>query len=546
MKSLYYENQGRNTFLVYEVGADDEIDTMSLGMLTNNTINGIATIVFTQMDDKKFLKFNVSAKVSIKQFFAGTVNKRRIVGVFSGIVNAMLSAEDYMLDSDFILDLDYIFTDVSTCKTELICLPLIKKVHDKVDLGAFFRNIMFSTQFDQTENCDYIAKIINHLNAAPLLVLSDFKKLLEDIELQKDSTTNNSQVKSHSIANASNRVNTISKQPSLVSNIDKNSDITHTVKDTIINKFKQSEPTIQPSVQNNKEFSVPSSVQAQSSAQNTKKATSKEDKISLFYLMQHYSKETAAAYKAQKKSNEAVTLNATTVEKKSKKFEKVKKSNASSKNNEVSSFTIPNKSNEVDFAVPRENFQTPAPVNSVANSNVKINNQAAPQIKFVQQPAVTQAVSKPQPQLVNPAASPAYAPRETFQSMNISFGETTVLSAGGAIGETTVLAMGQGQKPTILPHLIRIKNNEKISLDKPVFRVGKERSYVDYFIGDNTAISRSHANFITRDETFFVMDTNSTNHTFLNGQMIKSNEEVPLVNGDIVRLAQEDFEFKLY
>lgn len=40
-----------------------------------------------------------------------------------------------------------------------------------------------------------------------------------------------------------------------------------------------------------------------------------------------------------------------------------------------------------------------------------------------------------------------------------------------------------------------MKNNEKIKLVKPVFRIGKEKSYVDYFIGDNTTVSRSHARY---------------------------------------------------
>lgn len=31
-----YENQGINTYLVYEIDKSDEIDSMSLGMLTNN------------------------------------------------------------------------------------------------------------------------------------------------------------------------------------------------------------------------------------------------------------------------------------------------------------------------------------------------------------------------------------------------------------------------------------------------------------------------------------------------------------------------------
>lgn len=59
-----YENQGTNTFLVYEIREDDVLDTMSLGMLTNNQIEGFAQTLFTQMDDEKYVKYNVSAKVT--------------------------------------------------------------------------------------------------------------------------------------------------------------------------------------------------------------------------------------------------------------------------------------------------------------------------------------------------------------------------------------------------------------------------------------------------------------------------------------------------
>ena len=94
--------------------------------------------------------------------------------------------------------------------------------------------------------------------------------------------------------------------------------------------------------------------------------------------------------------------------------------------------------------------------------------------------------------------------------------------------------------------MLRLKNNERVQINKPVFRIGKERSYVDYFIADNSAISRSHANVITKEGEFFVVDTNSTNHTYVNGNMIQSSTEVKLNHGDKVRLANEDFEFKFF
>ena len=94
-----FENQATITYLVYEIGENDVIDSMSLGMLTNNRISGLIPAVFTQMDSTRYIKYNISSKVSVKQFFEGQVNKRRLIGVFNGIVDAMLSAEDYMIDT---------------------------------------------------------------------------------------------------------------------------------------------------------------------------------------------------------------------------------------------------------------------------------------------------------------------------------------------------------------------------------------------------------------------------------------------------------------
>lgn len=109
--SFSFENQGTNTYLVYEIGAEDVLDTMSLGMLTNNAIPGLAAASFMQMDTAQYIKYNVSAKVSVSQLFSGAVNKKRLIGVFSGIVDAMLSAEEYMLDpNNLVLDLDYVIT----------------------------------------------------------------------------------------------------------------------------------------------------------------------------------------------------------------------------------------------------------------------------------------------------------------------------------------------------------------------------------------------------------------------------------------------------
>lgn len=86
---------------------------------------------------------------------------------------------------------------------------------------------------------------------------------------------------------------------------------------------------------------------------------------------------------------------------------------------------------------------------------------------------------------------------------------------------------------------------ERISITKNSFYIGKERSFVDYFIADNPAISRSHANIITKNGEYYIVDTNSTNHTFINGEMIPSGVEIKLESGCEIMLANEKFDFQI-
>lgn len=95
------------------------------------------------------------------------------------------------------------------------------------------------------------------------------------------------------------------------------------------------------------------------------------------------------------------------------------------------------------------------------------------------------------------------------------------------------------------PTLFRILTEETISINKPVFRLGKERSYVDYFVANNNAVSRSHADIITRGNKYFVKDLNSTNRTYINNQELPIHMEVEIYDGDRLRLGNEEFIFNV-
>lgn len=103
---------------------------------------------------------------------------------------------------------------------------------------------------------------------------------------------------------------------------------------------------------------------------------------------------------------------------------------------------------------------------------------------------------------------------------------------------------GNSNAPAVhFASLKRVSTNETVYVNKPVFRIGKEKSYVDYFVADNNAVSRSHADIINRNGQYFIYDHNSQNHTYVNGKMIPIYSETAIADGDELRLANETFIF---
>lgn len=142
----------------------------------------------------------------------------------------------------------------------------------------------------------------------------------------------------------------------------------------------------------------------------------------------------------------------------------------------------------------------------------------------------------PQMNPQQPMAPPQ--PQNNIQQTTVnSVGETTVLS-NNAVGETTVL--GAISSPF---SMVRKKSGEQISINKASFVIGKDTT-ADYCINGNTSISRNHAKIVVKNGQCFVTDMRSTNGTFVNGSRVAPNQEVAVKSGDIIRLSDEEFEFR--
>lgn len=123
---------------------------------------------------------------------------------------------------------------------------------------------------------------------------------------------------------------------------------------------------------------------------------------------------------------------------------------------------------------------------------------------------------------------------------NEIYGETTVFSQN--TDETVVLRQEEKKQQA---YLIRKRTGEKITITEKEFVLGKDPSQTDYCLTGNSAISRSHAVILQKETEYAVSDKNATNGTFVNGEKVAAFQKASLKDGDIIRLADEDFEFRI-
>lgn len=85
----------------------------------------------------------------------------------------------------------------------------------------------------------------------------------------------------------------------------------------------------------------------------------------------------------------------------------------------------------------------------------------------------------------------------------------------------------------------------EIEVTKDEFIIGKKPELCDGVISFNKMISRSHCKINKRGNQFVITDLQSANGTYVNRVRLQPNQPHPINNGDVVRLANSDFQVSI-
>lgn len=500
-----YETQGAATFLVYQKQPQDVIDTMTMGMISNNKIEGVLPFIYMQIDHDTFFKYNVSSQNTLKQYFSGVVTKKRFLKVIESLLNCFILSEEYMLEaSSVVLDSEYIFVNPNISEASVVVLPVVNAAESSVE--GFMRNLVFSTQFDQSEDCSYIAALINFLNSNQFFSLHKFKDLVQDLLQEKE--------KAQSVKNDYKKVET-----AIPRTIEK-SNISFTEVEKVVPQVFVTQKEENGQQQLETVITFPQEVSPQPQNVIVDIPNSKKEKKSLFAKKE---KETTQLKQAKTglpapPPFTAGVPNTSVKNPPEPKPQKEKKSLFGRKEAKE-----PVKKKTSTMAIP--GMQMPGK-QSLEENDILENNSKSQELK-------KQTVIPVQDVQMKKHAVQMQDFGETVDLRSFSEG-TTVLTG------TTVLVNPVSEKKFFLK---RMQTREVFELKAQVSKVGKDAYKNEICIQGNSAVSREHAVFYKESDKIFIEDLKSTNGTYLNGARlqpgIRSN---PLMNGDIVRLGDEDLE----
>lgn len=116
---------------------------------------------------------------------------------------------------------------------------------------------------------------------------------------------------------------------------------------------------------------------------------------------------------------------------------------------------------------------------------------------------------------------------------------------GGSVTEYSDVSKTPGKTTTAVRMRIVALNapmRVEIEVTKDEFVLGKKQGVVDGVISFNKMISRSHCKVVRTGNQYAIVDLQSQNGTFVNKVRLQPNRPCNVKNGDIVRMANSDFQ----
>ncbi len=582
-------NIGEEKYLSYTMGEDCELDEDVLDYCQDNAPEELIEIIYEEDDDYDYLTYPITGKTSLEEYIAQEHDCESVLLILRNVAQEMISLKEQAIPLSYVLlNRGFIYVDAEKKTVQFLCLPIESKGALSVEFKSFVRQLLANMKYDVEEDLNYVGKLLTYINGdnfnlRGLIGLAEALMEEEGISFEEagaidadgvEVVSAEEEAPAQDINDIMNNLEAEDDTP--LPEIGDDEEDEEEEAEEPVKEEDELESILPAGMQTKEETPVPVEETPEPEPEMEKQEDPKPEPVAEKPEVSPAAEQILSQVKPEEPTNDGGEKLQLKTNKKESDINLIKDRIKELVGEVPSAKPTAQPTKNIQTLEDLDHFLDKPPV--VKKNVVKVNRAAIIQQTEAEMEAAeaeaaeaAETTGNAEPKTTVQNEEPTTGQTENikvpviediYDDMNIEKKKddekdkdkkpksTSILNksvtelvkdAVGAVSAATVAT----NTPKALPYLIRVSTEERIMLNKAIFKIGKATRGVDYTVGGNGAISRQHAFIIQKDGVCYIKDNKSTNHTYVNGKRVEDGVEEILTHDSLVRLADEEFTFKI-
>ena len=599
MRTFYFKarNIGQEKYLTYTMGEETELDEDVLDYCEENDVKELVDIIYEEDDDYDYLTYDITDKVSLTELMSKEVSSAQALFIVRNVAVNLISVKEQAIHLSYILlNREYVYVGENN-NIFFICVPVENKGSLSVEFKGFLRQILANMKYNVDEDLNFVGKLLTYINSdnfnlRGLVGLAE--ALMEEAGIEydeagtietdgvevvntepEDDVSETEPVEKTNVTDFMNdaddiplpEINLDEEEPE-EEEIDSDEELDSILPTGMKPIAEETESESQNDIENIDDLQTVNiqtvKIEDMDDVQTVKIEDADEIKTVKLEpeelgtipeinidpipettpvaepidLSIKTPEPVAAPEPKLEPISEPVVERPRPVTKKVEDLDAIKSKIQELVGGVPVAKTTVDDSKKIktlaDLEEMLEENKAPVPKKNV----VKVNRAAIIQ-SIAEQEAETEELSEEEPDKKADKKAEKKADKKA-EAAKEEVEEAAEVKEPEPVKINTLL-----NAPKAMPYLIRVNTEERIMLNKQVFKIGKASRGVDYSVSGNGAISRQHAVITQKDGVCYIKDNKSTNHTYINDKEVEEGKEEILTHDSIIKLGDEEFLFKI-
>lgn len=554
-------NIGSEKYLSYVLDDDCDFDEELLDYLEDNKIGELIDIIYEEDDENDYFTYNITDRVTVDTLFKDKVNAEKLLGVIRGIATSIVNLRDLGIPISYIiLHRGFTYVNPVTYDVKLICLPVESGASMNAEFRHFAKNLIVNAQYDTTEDCNYIAKVLNLLNVEKFTIRAFAGELTELME-SAGMDVEEAFVDLDGGIEVSQSANAVVDEGNGIDDLPEFKDVAFDEEDDDGLDMYEEEPTEANTIFKDLDLDAEEPYDGETETLTSGESVaagvgsvnmdafddSALEELKIDDTLEEYPDDEVAS-EEEAAAEPELDLEDIIPEIKPVKIQPKVEEIAHTAEGVTEVAPVAETEDKpvlIDTTEIDDLIDHPPVMKSIKINRAKIIQRAVNELE-------DDKIENPTENIIASGLDADAEPETNMDPATIpeagnddETGSTVELTAGMNVVPDTEEDNKASNAPKAMPYIVRVNTGERVMINKAVFKIGKANRGVDFTISGNGAVSRVHAIIYQREDGYYLKDNKTTNSTYVNGQKLAENQEVLLKNDSEIVLGDEDFIFKL-